>query len=278
MRHAAVDRNLFLTVLVAVLAAMVHAAPAPAQLDPVFEARVDAFAGSFDSSLRLDSRELGNGTELDLEGDLGLEEDVDELRGEILLRTGDRSHLTLDYVAFDRSASRTLGRTIQVGDLVFRGDLDVTSEVESRFAALGWRYDFLADPASELGLSFSVAYVSIEAGITGSVRIGGTTVSATEADDAEGPVPMLGLHGAYWFGDRFRLSGAARYLEISDLDGWSGSTLDFQARFDWFFLENLGVGVGYSGTDIDVEFDDEDDLGQAEYAYDGFRAGLTVVF
>ena len=73
-------------------------------------------------------------------------------------------------------------------------------------------------------------------------------------------------------------SGAVRYLELDDLDGWSGSTLDFEARFDWFFLDNLGVGVGYSGTEIEAQFDDADDLGEAEYAYDGFRAGLTVVF
>ena len=278
MRNPAADLSRLLTVFAALLAPIAGAAPARAQLDPVFEARIDAFAGSFDSSLRLDSRELGDGTELDLEGDLGLDQDADELRAEILLRTGDRGHLTLDYVAFDREATRTLGRTIQVGDVVFRGDLDVASEVESRFAALGWRFDFLPDPAAELGLSLSVAYVSLESSITGSVRVGGTTISATETGDAEGPVPMLGLHGAYWFGDHFRLSGAARYLEISDLDGWSGSTLDFQARFDWFFLENLGVGVGYSGTEIEAEFDDADDLGEAEYAYDGFRAGLTIAF
>jgi hypothetical protein len=251
---------------------------AVAQLDPAVELRVDLFQGSFDSSLRLDSREFGVGTELDLEQDLGLEEDVDEVRAELLFRTGDQSRLTIDYMAFDRSAAGPLGRPIRVGDFVFVGDIEVASSVESQFVALGWRYDFLAAPESELGLSFSVAWLTIESEITGSVRLGGTTFSATETGDAEGPVPMLGLHGAQWFGDRFRLSGAVRYLEISDLDGWSGSTLDYGARFDWFFLENLGVGVGWSGTDIEAEFDDQDDLGRADYAYDGVRAGLTVAF
>jgi hypothetical protein len=258
------------------------AVPAAAQpLDPGFELRADLFRASFDSSVRFDSAELGLGTDLDLESDLAVEDESDVVRGELLFRTGNRSRLTLDYAAFDREGEGVVGRTFRFGDFTFRADADVVTQTETSFAALGWRYALYKDPRSEIGLSLSVAWVDISASVAGLVVIqGGPSIEVEESGEASGPVPMLGLHGAWWLGDRMRISAAGRYLEIDDLDGWGGSALDLGARFDWFFLDNLGVGGGYSATTLEAESNDpeEDGLSKAESSFDGFRVGLTVVF
>ncbi len=258
------------------------ASPLAAQpIDPRVELRADYFAANFDSSVRFDAIDFGIGTTLDLESDLGVEDSADILRAELALRTGNRSRLTVDYVAFDREGSAVVGRQFRFGDFVFRADADVTSATETRFAALGWRYALIKNPSSEFGFSLSAAWVEIDASVSGLVVVqGGPSFEVVESGDVEGPVPMLGLHGAWWLGDRFRLSAAGRYLDIDDLDGWSGSALDLSARFDWFFLDNVGVGAGWASTEIEAENTEPDDDGltRAESAFDGLRVGLTLAF
>ncbi len=264
------------------LALLVAASPAAAQpRDPGFELRADLFRASFDSAVRFDSRQLGIGTDLDLERDLAVADESDLLRAELLFRTGRRSRLTIDYTAFDREGEGRVGRTFRFGDSTFRADADVVTRTETSFAALGWRYAIYQDDRSELGLSLSVAWVDISASVTGLVVVqGGPSIAVEERGDAEGPVPMLGLHGTWWLGRGLRLAAAGRYLEIDDLDGWGGSALDLSARLDWFFLDHLGVGVGYSATRLEAASNDpaDDGLTRAESSFDGFRIGLTVVF
>ncbi len=271
-------RNPF--VAVATVCALALAPALSAQpVDPTLELRADLFQANFDSSVRFDSLDLGLGTSLDLEEDLGVEDSADVLRAELALRTGRRSRLTIDYVTFDREGSAVVGRQFRFGDFVFRADAEVSSSTETRFAALGWRYALVKNATSEFGLSLSAAWVEISASVTGQVVVNGfPTLPVSESGDAEGPVPMLGLHGAWWLGDRFRLSAAGRYLEIEDLDGWTGSALDLSARFDWFFLDQLGVGVGWSSTELEAEnLDPEDDgLTRADSSFDGLRVGLTL--
>lgn len=255
-------------------------APAAAQRpNPSVELRLDYFQPSFDSSVRLDSGELGIGTDLDLEGDLAMEDDTGAFRANAVFRPGRRARVTLDYHAFEREGSAVVGREIQFGGTVFGANADVRSTLDSQFVAAGFGYALLATEQAELGLSLSVAWIELEATLRSTVSVAGAPLfEIVERGSTEGPVPMLGAFGAWWFGDRFRLLGDARYLEVSDFDGWDGSALDLGVRFEWFVIDNLALGVGYSLTDIEASSREARDLGRADYSYDGFRAGVTVAF
>ncbi len=259
---------------------LVAAAPAAAERpDPRIEIHLEYFQPGFDSSIRLDSQEFGIGTALDLESDLALEDDASELRGELVFHAGERGRVAIDYAAFDRSGSARVGRQVRFGDIVYRADADLDASLESQFAAIGWGYALLHQDAAELGLSLSVAFVRLDASLTGlAVAQGGPSIVIEEHAEAEGPLPMLGVFGGWWFGDRFRLTASGRYLDIDELDGWSGSALDYGIRFEWFVLDNIAAAIGYGGTEIEAQFDDADDIGEADYSYDGLRAGVTFAF
>jgi opacity protein-like surface antigen len=266
--------------LAAAVLGLALATPAVAQrANPAVELRLDYFQPSFDSSVRLDSQELGIGTDLDLEGDLGMESDTGAFRANAVFRPGRRARITLDYHAFERSGSAVVGRAIQFGNTVFNANALVDSSLDSQFVAAGFGYALLATEQAELGLSLSVAWVELEATLRSALQIpGAPVIEIVERGSTEGPVPMLGVFGAWWLGDRFRLLGDARYLEVSDFDGWDGSALDLGVRFEWFVIDNLALGVGYSLTDIEASSREARDLGRADYSYDGFRAGVTVAF
>lgn len=265
------------------MAALVLAAAAPAvaqRPDPKVELRLDYFQPSFDSSVRLDSEELGIGTDLDLEGDLAMEDDTGAFRANAVFRPGRRARVILDYHAFERDGNAVVGRAIQFGGTVFNANAEVQSTLDSQFVAAGFGYALLATEQAELGLSLSVAWIELEATLSSTLQIPGVPVAVeiVERGSTDGPVPMVGVFGAWWLGDRFRLLADARYLEVSDFEGWDGSALDLGVRFEWFVIDNLALGVGYSLTDIEATSREARDLGRADYSYDGFRAGITVAF
>jgi len=256
------------------------APPAAAQSpNPKTEIHVEYFQPSFDSSVRFDSEQLGIGTDLDLERDLNMEGDAGALRADLLFRPGRRSRIHVDYHAFDRDGSAVVGRRVQFGGTTFRADAELSSTLKSRFIAVGYGFDFLAQENAELGLSLSVAYVELDATLSGlAVVQGGPSVEIEEKGKTDGPVPMLGVFGSGWIADRFRLGGYVRYLQVGDFNGWEGSALDLGGRFEWFVIDNVAVAVGYGKTEIEAKSKEFRQLGRANYSYDGFRLGVTFAF
>jgi hypothetical protein len=268
-------------------AAVVSADPAVAQLsDPTFELGLSYYQPSFDTTVRLDSATLGTGSDLNLEDDLGVEGDASELRGELSIRLGGRFRLVFDHVEFQRSGQRTLGRSIQFGDVVYASNAELRSEVESSHTGGALQFLFYKGPSSDWSVSLGVSYLDVSASISGraiatanGVPVG--TVDIAETGEASGPVPLAGLHGKFWLGQRLRLRLDGRYIDVGalfDEDKWSGSMTEYGASVDYFVLPWLALGGGWAGTAIDADFDDGDDIGSVEYDFDGFLFTATAAF
>jgi hypothetical protein len=257
--------------------ALAAAAPAAAQPgDPGVELTVDAFDASFDTTLRIDDPSLPiQLPTLDLERDLGLAESSTELRAGLVLRASRRQRITLDYVALDRSATTTVSIAVPGLPAPLTGDF--SSRLNSRMATLGYRFSPVRTETTEIALSLEAAYLDLEAEIATAGNVP-PPLRFTARGDVRGAVPAVGLHGAWRFGDRFRLALDGRYFRIQDLDGWSGSLRDFGARFDWFLLPNLALGAGWSGTSLEADSPAGETLGRIEYDFSGPRAGITLAF
>lgn len=266
-------------VIAPVLAVLCSTALAAQPPRPRFELRLDFARPTYDSSVRLDARQLGIGTELDLEGELGLDDQSEQLTGGAILHLGRRSRLAFDYSASDREGSAVVGREIRFGNVVYRADARLDAAMESRFAALGYGFDFLPEDEVDFGATLSVAWTRLAATLRGDANLqGGPAIVIEERGEAEGPLPMLGLWASGWIGDRWRLGADVRFLDVNELDGWSGSVVDYAARVEWFALPQLAIALGYGGTRIEATFDDADDLGRADFSSVGPRLGVTLAF
>jgi len=269
-------------VTLAALAAL--AAPAAAQMpDPRVEITAGYYEPSFDSSVRLDSDQLGLGTTLDLENDLLVEDSASELRVGVSFQVSNRNRIVVDRVEFERTGSATVTREIQFGDTVFAADATLAARTASTHTNVSWRFAFVKSTLSEIAVSAGVSILDLEASLEGEAvaHAGGLmTPSQTiaESGDASGPVPLVGLHGRWWIGQRLRLGADARYFDIQDFDGWSGSLTEVGARLDYFLSRNLAVGLGWLSTDIQADFDDSSYIGAVGYKFSGVQAGLTLAF
>ena len=253
------------------------AGPAAAQPgDPGVELTVDAFHASFDTTVRLDDPSFrALLPALDLESDLGLPESSTELRAGLVLRASRRQRITLDYVGLERSATQTLALSVPGFPVTLSGDF--ASRLNSRMATLGYSVSPIRTETTEIAVSIGAAYLDLEAEIA---AVGNTPppLRFDARGDVRGAVPAVGAHGAWRFGDRFRLALDGRYFRIHDLDGWSGSLRDLAARFDWFVLPHLALGAGWSGTTLEADTPAGEAIGRIEYDFSGPRAGITLAF
>ena len=91
------------------------------------------------------------------------------------------------------------------------------------------------------------------------------------------PLPTIGLYGSYMFADQFVLRGRVDYLSLT-YDKYHGSLVNWFGGFDWRFVKNFGVGVGYRYVDYKLSSTNAHVYGEVNYKFQGptiyFEAGF----
>jgi hypothetical protein len=241
-------------------------------LTDTFSISLGGFLLETDTTLRVDGDVRG--TEIDAGRDLGLQ-DADRFRVDAYWRMTPRQKLRLMY--FDTSASRThtLDREIIVDDETYEIDMDVTGSIETQVTALSYEFDFLQGDRYELGGTFGIHNLSFEMGL----EFEGNGIQAARSSRAEanGPLPVLGLHGVYRINDKFYLDGGVQYFSIS-FDPYDGSVTDFTASAVWQATKHFAVGAGWNQFRTKVEVDGDRFDGELKWKYGGARIFVTASF
>lgn len=204
------------------------------------------------------------GTELDLENDLGVD---NESYPVIEVFTGiGKHHLSLAFYNLDYDGDTVLTKDIYFNGELFHANERIVSSLEYDNYDVMYRYDlidlenFLA--GGSLGL---VARVMV---FDGSASIASATVTAKE--DFTVPIPMVGAN--------FHVGILKDILEARVLVtgiGYSDNTaFDGQAEISLTPFPFLDIHGGYRFLKIDVE---EDDV-KFDFDNSGFYVGLTVSF
>jgi hypothetical protein len=231
--------------------------------------RASILVGSFitdrESDARLDS-ESGEGTEIDLEDDLGLESSMSVARVGGYLWLGRRHRLDVAYFDMSRDASRVIDETIEFGDQVFQ--INTTIESEQDLSILKADYTFAA-------LMRDRGYLGIVAGLyiaDVAMTLSERTLGSYESEDVTAPLPLFGLRGDYAFTDRITLRGAVQWFgfETDDIDG---RLTDFYVGADYGLGQNqrMAIGLAYDRVSMNIGSEDDDGFdGRLDWGYDGF--------
>ena len=219
------------------------------------------FAG-VDTDMRVDSDVLGVGTEVDLEDDFDVDDQVFAGRIDAGWRIA-RRH-ALDFSVFDlkRNGTRTIDRDIQIGDVVFPVSATVESEFETLVAKLAYRYSFLDRERWHAGASIGSYWLDLHS----EWRAGALGLEEDLA--AKAPLPVVGLFGSWALTPKLYLTGVSEFfgLEIEEYSGFlNDSRLVLEHRT--FSHLALGCGLNYFGINASVE-SEWDDLLEAEFDYD----------
>ena len=250
-------------------------------IDERFRLDLGGFFQTFSTTVRLDSEKLGTGTEVSLEDDLGLKGSQLNFRADGYWRFGRHARLDFGFITWNRKASWTLDRDVQVGDTVFHAGSSVDTRLRVYTGELYYSYSLVNNPESEFGLMlgvstlFNTLTVEGQASVTGP---GGTAAGALDRQSRSlvAPLPAVGAHFRYTLLPGFLFTARVKGFGAT-VDHVKGSMLDWRAGLDYYPWKNVGIGASWAQTDIKVTFEGNP-TAEIDYKQSGPMAYLSLVF
>lgn len=216
-----------------------------------FYLRGSYFAPSMTTDVRLDASNGTPGTLLSAEDDLGLDDQIDQARLEVMFRMHERHKLRVDAFRTRRDGDVVLAQPIIFGDDVYNVNDRVISRASWQMLGFTYTYSFLRKEKFELGAGLGLHVLEAEA--RGEVR----ARNIREEGSGVGALPSVSIDGVWRISRRFSLNGRGQYFSANVSD-FSGAMADYHLDVQYRWRQNFAVGLGYSLIDIDVESDSED--------------------
>lgn len=216
---------------------------------------------------QIEVREAGIGTRIDLDSDLGLQDD-EFLEGRLSWRLTRRQKLRIGFMPLAYSGSQVVSRTIEFGGQTFALDARVDSDLDLEYGRVGWAWQFLAtgDGAFRVGPLIEAKGFRGDAALAAETVVGG--ISASESFEAAFAAVGLAL-------DLEPSSRLHVFAEATQLVGTDeGDFRDAEAGVRFLPTSRIGLVLGYRLFDLDAE--EGDDFLDVEI--EGFFFGADVSF
>jgi hypothetical protein len=259
-------------------AMMVAAAPAVhAEAGNPLTDRFSVSLGGFLLSTETTVRADGDlrGTEIDSERDLGLS-DSDRFRLDAYWRMTPRQKLRVMYFETNNEANKTLDRELIFNDTVYPVNLDVHATSKTTVTELAYEFTFMHRETYDLSVSGGIHNLKFSTSLQGELN-GQPLPNLSNTSEANGPLPVVGVHGVYRFNDKFYLDAMIQYFSIS-YDVYDGRVTDYTASAVWQFSKHWGVGAGWNNFITNVEVDGDNFNGHLRWKYGGARIFVTASF
>ena len=222
-------------------------AAAPNPLSDRFALRAIWFYPQVRTQLRLDpSGELGGGTTLAGEHDLGYSPHDSDGRLELMFRLRRKNRLRVDFLDLRRSATATPAQPVVYGNVLFQAGDTVNTSLEGRILGFTYTRAFIQTDRFELGAGASVYLLDGDARGSDPARL------ASEERSVAGALPAPALEGAWLISSRFALTARANYLSAT-IGNTSGTFGDIHADIQYRWQPNFAVGLGYTYTRLYLE-------------------------
>jgi hypothetical protein len=205
-----------------------------------------------------------SGTELDLDDDLGMEQESYPMI-EVFAGFGDH-HLTFTYYKADYSGDETLTQDIVFGDTTYTAGGDVDSTLEYTVMDFAYQWDvidlenFLA--GASLGLVGKVKYLDITASVESDIE--------NEEVDISVPVPMVGIN----LHVGILLDIIEARLQVTGIGYDDNSVVEFLGDVSYTPFPFMDIHAGYRSFSVDVDVDDV----VANFLTAGPYVALTISF
>jgi hypothetical protein len=229
------------------------------------------------SDARVDAENGGEGTEVDLEDDLGL--DKSEFQGRLAARwrPGRRHELEVGYQFIRRNNTRTLRDTIVFADTSFPAGFDVKTTFNSDNAFLVYRFALMAKENTQAGLALGVGALFLAGTLDGVGFIDPDSVRVKQSYDQIAPLASVGAYGRFRFGDRWHVNAEARAIGIT-IDRFDISVLEGGLAGQYYFSPKWGGELGWSYSGVEVDFTSESGTRSGKIKYDFSTARIGFVF
>lgn len=255
--------------------------PALAEIKPFnedFNISLGAFRPTVDTNIQLDS--LSNtGDSINLEDDLKFDSEVVVFRMDGAWRFSSNHKLGFDFYQINRNVTTTLAADITLGDNTYSAGSNVKTELNVSIVDLNYQYMFLHEPRYEAGIILGIHLALADFSFAPEVYTsdGNTSViyKSETTYDITGPYPALGFMGGYAFTDKWLVTSQIKMF-FFDFEDLGGNLLDINIGTEYYFIDEVGLGLGYAYSDIGLNANTDALVGDIKLTYHGFRAYLKI--
>ena len=228
-----------------------------------FSFSLGVFITDRDSKTRLDAQVGGmTGTEVDVEGDLGVDSSDTVFRLDGYYRFNQKHRVDFSWFDLSRTGTKQIQRDIDWNDSSFPIDTVINSEFDLAIYKAAYTWSFLQRDAGYIGLTAGLYIADIKTALSA------PSIMTQEIGDITAPLPVFGLRGEYNFSEKwsFRASGEFFVFEYDDFDG---SLYDLYVGLDYQLFDRMAVGVGINSVKMDIGVVKENATGNLDWQYDG---------
>jgi hypothetical protein len=239
------------------------------------------FGLTSDTVLRYNGPQGGSGN-VNLEEDLGLNDQVDTFWVDGTWRVGRRHQLKLAYTRFSRDrADYTLQRDFIWGGETYTAGLSASTSDDNDLVGGYYRFAAFRNDRFEIGPTIGIGYLNLGARIEATGTVSGTGGSESRTLDKSGSMGSItgavGVYAEAWPARRFVLRGDFLYIK-ADLDNAEAEVTDWRLAADYYFFKNAGLGVQYKYNRYSYDRGIlVSELG-GEVTYQGFQVFLSFRF
>jgi hypothetical protein len=231
--------------------------PRPNVVEDRFRAEVMFLGAGYDTQLRVDPTLATQGTPINAEDDLGLDDSDLLPLAEITLLPGERHLIRLSGFGMSRRAQKNINRTIVFDDQTYLVGERVNSTLNVTMIGLTYGYSVVKMPQLDIALTFGVQVIEVEANAVVPSRV------VRDSETGVTPLPLAGIEGRYDFNERWSAEMRLQYLSV-EFDEIDGSVMDARVALTWRKNPYLVFGVGYRNFGVEVDSRDIDTPGRVD--------------
>lgn len=236
--------------------------PKPNVVEDKFRAEVMLLGAGFDTDLRIDPTVAMQGTPINAENDLGLDDSDLLALGEVTLLPGERHLIRLSGFGMRRRAQKIIDRTIVFDDQTYLPGERVNSTLNMTMLGLTYGYSIVKLQQLDIALTFGIQIVEVEANAVVTSRV------VRDPETGVTPLPLAGIEGRYDFNQRWSAEARLQYLSV-EVEEVDGSVMDARAALTWRKNPYLVFGLGYRYFGVEVDSRDLDTPGRVDMQMDG---------
>ena len=229
--------------------------------EPAQRERAAISLGAFISRPATEARvdnDAGQGTDLNLEDDLGLQSSTTIARLDGHWWLSRRNRLDFSVFNYNRDGTRTINKTIDFGDQTFAINTVVNSTHNLDIVKAAYTFAPVIKDRGFVGLTAGLYVAQTK------LSLSQATLGTAQTEDLTAPLPVIGVRGQYAVTDRIKLRGSLEVFGI-DTGDVSGHLNDFNIAADYGFGKRFAVGVAYNDVAMNIE---------ASEGGSGFRGAL----
>lgn len=238
------------------------------------------FLPAFGTDVRIDG-EGGQGDDVDLGDDLGIDQDQSGALFGFEWRFAERHRLGATWSSFTQNGTRTFDRDITIGDTTFPLEAIVKTQWKLDLIPITYSYSFIKREKDEFAGTFGIHLDRFDLRVRAETNVSGDVLDLRSDHNADLPLPMLGLRYDHHFSDSWSAGIGASYFSIefgdSTLDA-KGSLYNARAYGEYRFRGRWGAGLAIDVFNLDIEADKSSLQGEYNYDYWGPQLYLTARF